>query len=68
MAEDRLLTTEEAAARLGLKRHTLEVWRVNGGGPVFRKLGGRAVRYRPQDLEAFVEGAGRTNTGGGKPV
>ena len=68
MAEELLLTTAEAAARLGLKPHTLEVWRVYGGGPVFRKLRGRAVRYRPQDLEAFVEVAGRTNTGGGRPV
>jgi hypothetical protein len=40
---------------------------MRGQGPVFRKLGGRLVRYAVPDLDAFVEGAGRTNTGGGVP-
>ncbi|WP_408590570.1 helix-turn-helix transcriptional regulator [Novosphingobium sp.] len=62
-----LLTTEQAAARLGLGKHTLEIWRMRGQGPVFRKLGGRLVRYAVPDLDAFVAGAVRTNTGGGIP-
>jgi hypothetical protein len=62
---DRLLTTDEAATFLSTTRRTLEAWRYAGGGPVFVKLGGKMVRYRPQDLEAFVSGGERTNTSGG---
>ena len=63
-----LLTTDQAAACLGTTKRTLEAWRYEGGGPVFVKLGGRMVRYRPSDLEAFVEAGEQTNTGGGRPV
>ena len=62
-----LLTTEQAAAVLGTTRRTLECWRYVGAGPVFVKLRGRMVRYRPADLEAFVADGARTNTGGGIP-
>jgi excisionase family DNA binding protein len=48
------LDTKQAAQYLGLKKNTLEVWRVKGGGPTFVKFG-RAVRYRIQDLDAYVE-------------
>lgn len=64
---EQLLTTEQAAAFLGTTRRTLEAWRYVGAGPVFVKLRGRMVRYRPSDLEAFVTEGARTNTGGGKP-
>ena len=49
-----LLTTEQAAQYLDLKRNTLEIWRTRGGGPLFVKIG-RNVRYRKADLDAFVE-------------
>lgn len=62
-----LLTTDQAAACLGTTKRTLESWRYEGGGPVFVKLGGRLVRYRPSDLEAFVEAGEQVNTGGGRP-
>lgn len=62
---ERLLTTDEAATFLSTTKRTLEAWRYGGGGPVFVKLGGKMVRYRPQDLEAFVSVGERTNTGGG---
>ena len=58
-----LLTTEQAAARLGLGKHTLEIWRMREQGPAFRKLG-RLVRYSPGDLEAYIEGSLRSHTGG----
>ena len=51
---DSLLTTVQAAEWLGTSRRTLEDWRLRGGGPVFRKLGRRLVRYAPADLEAFA--------------
>lgn len=63
-----LLTTEEAASYLATTKRTLEAWRYEGGGPTFVKLGGRMVRYRPRDLEAFVADGQRANTGGGIPV
>lgn len=64
---EQLLTTEQAAVYLGTTRRTLEAWRYVGAGPVFVKLRGRMVRYRPSDLEAFVAKGARTNTSGGIP-
>lgn len=64
--DDDLLTTAQAAKRLGLAKRTLEDWRVRGGGPVFRKLGSR-VCYHPSDLSAFSAERARANTGGGRP-
>lgn len=55
------LTTEEAANFLRLKRNTLEVWRVQGRGPVFLKLGSR-VLYERVALEAFAAASRRTST------
>ena len=47
------LTTPQAADFLGLKKGTLEVWRSQGRGPTFVKLG-RAIRYRLKDIEDFI--------------
>jgi excisionase family DNA binding protein len=55
------LTTEQAAPILGVKAGTLEVWRVQGRGPAFLKIG-RAVRYRPQDLDRFISECSRNST------
>ncbi|MFZ5564615.1 MAG: helix-turn-helix transcriptional regulator [Thermodesulfobacteriota bacterium] len=52
-ADKKLLTTVEAAEFLRIKPNTVEVWRTQGRGPRFVKLGG-AVRYRTADLEAFI--------------
>ena len=62
-----LLTTEQAATYLVTTKRTFEAWRCFGAGPVFVKLRGRMVRYRPSDLEAFVANGARTNTSGGTP-
>ncbi len=48
-----ILTTPQAARYLGLAVSTLNKWRCFGDGPKFLKLG-RAVRYRREDLDAFV--------------
>lgn len=56
-----VLTTREAAWHLGLAISTLNKWRVYGDGPVFVKLG-RAVRYRREDLEAFIAARSKTST------
>jgi excisionase family DNA binding protein len=55
------LRTTQAAEILGVKKSCLEAWRVRGGGPVFLKLG-KAVRYRREDLDQFINGKLRTST------
>jgi transposase-like protein len=46
------LSTQEAAAYLGVKPNTLEVWRCKHRGPQYAKLGSRIV-YDPEELDAF---------------
>jgi predicted site-specific integrase-resolvase len=48
------LKTAEAAEFLQVKPATLEQWRWQGTGPKFIKMN-RSVRYRREDLQAFVE-------------
>ena len=50
---NRLMTTIEAADYLTLSKPTLERWRLTGEGPKFAKMGD-AVRYRQEDLDAFI--------------
>lgn len=61
MASTKPMTTKEAAMWLGLKSNTLEVWRVYGKGPKFLKMG-RAVRYRLEDLNAYLETSVKNST------
>ena len=49
----RALTEREVSGLLGLSVATLRARRHRGQGPRFLRLG-RAVRYLPADLEAFV--------------
>ena len=51
-----LLDTDEVAKILRLKKNTLEIWRFQGKGPRFLKLG-RAVRYRRADVTRYQEGS-----------
>ena len=46
------LTDVEVANRLGVSRFTVRSWRLKGVGPRFLKMG-RAVRYRPQDVDEY---------------
>ncbi len=53
-----LLTNEEAAALLGIKPNTLEIWRTKGKGPKFIKLGDSkqaAIRYLRCEVLAWRE-------------
>ena len=52
---DRLLTQPEAAKLLRLSENTLRQWRARGRGPRFVRLSNRAIRYRNEDLEDFVD-------------
>jgi hypothetical protein len=57
-----LLTPAEAAERLGVTERMLERLRGTGDGPDFIKLTSKKVRYRAEDLEAFVIGNVRRNS------
>lgn len=46
------MSTQEAAAFLGIQPNTLEVWRCKHRGPKYAKIG-RRVLYDPDDLEEF---------------
>jgi excisionase family DNA binding protein len=51
---DALLTTDDAAALLGVPSRTVEDWRLRRMGPPYVRLG-RHVRYRREDLVAWLE-------------
>jgi excisionase family DNA binding protein len=55
MANEVLLTVEEAAARLKISKHTLNRWRVTGEGPPFLKYGPRLVRYTEDMLDEWAK-------------
>lgn len=61
-----LLTTEEAADELRLKKHTLENMRWQGTGPPFRKHGGR-VFYHRAELRAWSAQSRRRSSSGQRP-
>lgn len=56
-----LLSTPEAARRLGVSTSWLNHDRVSHGRIPFVRVG-RAVRYRPEDIDAFVERSKRRST------
>jgi|ETNmetMinimDraft_26_1059896.scaffolds.fasta_scaffold66915_3 predicted DNA-binding transcriptional regulator AlpA len=49
-----LLTTEQAATKLGLSERTLEAWRSRGEGPPFLRVGPRRVAYTREDLRVWL--------------
>lgn len=57
-----MLTTEEAARRLGMKPGTLENWRQQKKGPRFIKLPTGAVRYISEELDAWIRQEGHSDT------
>jgi len=47
---------EKRVAELtGFSLSTLRAWRFQGRGPVYHKIDGRSVRYKVEDVEAFME-------------
>lgn len=56
-AHERLLTTPEAARRLGVQAQTLRVWRCKGKGPRYIRRGDgitARVVYREADIEWWL--------------
>jgi hypothetical protein len=50
-----LLDQNQAADFLRLSPRTLEAKRLSGNGPKFVRISARAIRYRIEDLQRFVE-------------
>lgn len=57
-----LLTTKEAARFLGVSKAFLERDRWAGARIPFVRLGTRAVRYRPEDLDGYLSNQVRRST------
>jgi len=58
-----LLTEDQVAQRLGLKPATLQIWRVTGRYHLPFVKCGRLVRYREEDVRAFIDRRTREHTG-----
>lgn len=54
--------TPDAAKYLGVGQSTLERKRVDGTGPIWRRLGTRIVVYAVPDLDAWASEQIRTST------
>ena len=53
--ESKLLTTKEAAAKLGMRPATLNTWRCTGANSLpFIKVGKRKVLYLERDIDEFI--------------
>jgi excisionase family DNA binding protein len=62
MSESPLLRTPEAADYLTIAGSTLEKLRLYGRGPRFVRVGTRAIRYRREDLDAWLTECARRST------
>ena len=51
--DNNVLTEREAARFLGVAPRTLNNWRYFDKGPAYIRIGSRAVRYLPTDLDAY---------------
>jgi molybdenum cofactor biosynthesis enzyme MoaA len=58
---EQLLTVDETAGILRCSVHSLNKWRLTGGGPAFVYVGSR-VRYRRADLASFIANSTRRST------
>lgn len=56
-----LLTEKEAARRMRFAPGYLRKLRVTGGSPPFIRIG-RSIRYRPEDLDGWIERHMSTST------
>lgn len=61
-----MINEYEAAELLGYSVFWMRRKRWEGGGPPFFKAPGGAVRYRREDIEAFIEARMATSTSGYK--
>lgn len=50
-----LLTPHAVAEQLGVTTSTLRTWRANTIGPRWTQLGPQTIRYRAEDIDAYIE-------------
>lgn len=56
-----LVTTAQAAEYLGVKKNTMEGWRIQGVGPRYIKVQ-RLVKYKTEDLDSWLAAQTRQST------
>lgn len=64
MANANLLAPPQLAEQIGVTVQRLAVMRMEGTGPNFIRLG-RSIRYRREDIDAWIEANIVTTAGGG---
>jgi predicted DNA-binding transcriptional regulator AlpA len=57
----------QVAQRLGVSIRSLERWRMTGDGPRYIKMG-RQIRYRAEDVEAWIATMERRSTSDGGAI
>ncbi len=57
-----LLKPEQVARRLGVNTKSLERWRGAGTGPAVVRINHKTLRYRLEDVEAYIASRLRTST------
>jgi predicted site-specific integrase-resolvase len=57
----KVLTNSQTAELIGVRPNTLEIWRIQGKGPVYRKVG-RLVRYVEVDVVEWLRAQTRAST------
>jgi Helix-turn-helix domain len=65
MAESELLDSEQLADLFHVTKQTIEIWRMEGRGPKFIRVGGcggSKVLYHRSDVEAYLEANKHTGT------
>lgn len=68
MAYEKLLTPDQAAARLGVAESTLGIWRCTGRYDLPYVKAGHRVRYKAADVESFIERRTRNPFTGKEPT
>lgn len=53
--EQNALIPDHAAQYLGVSKDALRLWRSQGKGPRYFKAGEKLIRYRRDDLDAWIE-------------
>lgn len=57
----KLLNNVQTATLIGVRPNTLEIWRIQGKGPAYRKVG-RLVRYVEAEVLSWLDEQMRENT------
>jgi predicted DNA-binding transcriptional regulator AlpA len=60
------LTTREVAEMLGLKPDTVKIWRMQGKGPKWQKVGTKAVRYSLTAVNDWLNAASKASLASSK--